>query len=216
MTAQPVLPRVSRGRFFTGAWLTLLTVFVVINQVRFSALNDAIAAAAARSDVAELQEQVAFHSRIVTDQINAPPSASDLAFNTAREKLDYRLSEVETLTGQVQTRVGNLEALQAQVRTLEARWAKAHRTPVSAAPQQHAPPVAPSKSLASEPPFTPLSIELRGGERFLSIAPAGVSSLCQARVLRTGDSEGGWTLVRLEGRVAVFQVAGQLQRITVP
>ena len=67
-----------------------------------------------------------------------------------------------------------------------------------------------------EPPFRVLGVELRGGERFLSITSTAAASLAGARLLREGDADGGWHLQSIEARAAVFRVDGQVQRLAVP
>jgi len=61
-----------------------------------------------------------------------------------------------------------------------------------------------------------LGVELRGGERFLSITSTAAASLAGARLLREGDAEGGWQLQSIEAQAGVFQVNGQTQRVAVP
>lgn len=66
------------------------------------------------------------------------------------------------------------------------------------------------------PPFAVLGIELRGGEEFLTVAPHDAQSLAQVRMLRPGESEGEWKLERIEGRTAVFERAGNVERVPIP
>lgn len=63
------------------------------------------------------------------------------------------------------------------------------------------------------PPFTPLGIESRGGERFLSVSPLGSSSLGQVRLLGVGDRFGSWRLQRLDLVSAEFRVEGHADQI---
>ncbi|MNN80028.1 hypothetical protein D3C81_1967220 [compost metagenome] len=66
------------------------------------------------------------------------------------------------------------------------------------------------------PPFRVLGVELRGGERFLSIAAPAASSLTGSRLLREGDAEGGWQLQSIEARAGMFLMNGQTQRVAAP
>ena len=59
-------------------------------------------------------------------------------------------------------------------------------------------------------------LELRGGERFLSIAAPGVAAVRELRLLREGDAIGAWQLQVIEAHAAVFRVDGQTQRIALP
>src|SRR5690606_19322672 len=58
------------------------------------------------------------------------------------------------------------------------------------------------------PSFTALGLETRGGERFLTVAPAESRSLRQVRLLRVGEQFGAWRLHRLDAGSAVFRVPG--------
>ncbi|EAY4711542.1 hypothetical protein GTB35_003980 [Salmonella enterica] len=64
------------------------------------------------------------------------------------------------------------------------------------------------------PPFTLVSAELRGGQTYAVILPAGEGGWAQLRMLSPGDSVSGWALVSVSGNHAEFQVNGQVQRLT--
>ncbi|EHQ5004357.1 hypothetical protein KQ054_002932 [Salmonella enterica] len=64
------------------------------------------------------------------------------------------------------------------------------------------------------PPFTLVSTELRGGQTYAVILPAGEGGWAQLRMLSPGESVSGWTLVNVSGNHAEFQVNGQVQRLT--
>ena len=72
------------------------------------------------------------------------------------------------------------------------------------------------KPKTPEPPFSVAGLELRGGERFLSIAAPGVAAVRELRLLREGDAIGAWQLQVIEAHAAVFRVDGQTQRIALP
>ncbi|KAG0751722.1 hypothetical protein G6F24_014083 [Rhizopus arrhizus] len=106
----------------------------------------------------------------------------------------------------------DLQTLQARVNGIETRLEKARQVASAARPRI---PVA-TKPKVPEPPFRVLGVELRGGERFLSITSTAAASLAGARRLRQGDAEGGWQLQSIEAQAGVFQVNGQTQRVAVP
>jgi hypothetical protein len=76
--------------------------------------------------------------------------------------------------------------------------------------------VEPAKPKLPEPPFSVVGVELRGGERFLSVASLKASSVLDVWLLRAGDAVGAWHLQAIEARAAVFRVDGQTQRIALP
>lgn len=57
------------------------------------------------------------------------------------------------------------------------------------------------------------SIELRGGERLLSLLPTGSHSLAEVRLLRVGETYGAWRLEALNGNTAEFRIDGRVQHI---
>lgn len=59
------------------------------------------------------------------------------------------------------------------------------------------------------PPFSVLSVESRGGERFLAVAPHDSRSLRDVRLLHSGEQLGDWQLKVLEPNSASFAVAAQ-------
>ncbi len=65
------------------------------------------------------------------------------------------------------------------------------------------------KPVPLSPPFSVLSVESRGGERFLAVAPHDSRSLMDVRLLHSGEQLGAWHLKVLEPNSAVFAVAAQ-------
>ena len=101
-----------------------------------------------------------------------------------------------------------LQALQARVGDIEARMKR-----TAAAPRRTA---ELAKPKLPEPPFNVVGVELRGGERFLSVTAPKASSVLDVWLLREGDAVGAWHLLAIEARAAVFRVDGQAQRIALP
>ncbi|WP_421555546.1 chemotaxis protein [Pseudomonas kitaguniensis] len=65
------------------------------------------------------------------------------------------------------------------------------------------------KSIPLSPPFSVLSVESRGGERFLAVAPPDSRSLMDVRLLHSGEQFGAWHLKALEPNSAIFAVAAR-------
>lgn len=193
-----------------AAWLLLVSVLAVVNSVGLSRLSEQSQASAQDAHVQALNTRVAELEQQSAASKSQPKPVTQPDFEAARKALDERLSQVE----QAQTadnRAGNLQALQARMGDIEARLKKA-ATPV-AAPRRTAEAVKPK---APEPPFSVAGLELRGGERFLSIAAPGVAAVRELRLLREGDAIGAWQLQVIEAHAAVFRVDGQTQRIVLP
>jgi len=103
--------------------------------------------------------------------------------------------------------------LQQQVQALEAKL----QQPVVSLPPSN------PKSKPKKPKALPqlnlsfqiIGRELRGGERFLSIAPIGAQSVDQSRVMRIGETHDGWELEGFDDRTAVFLVNGETRHLNI-
>lgn len=193
-----------------AAWLLLVSVLAVVNSVGLSRLAEQSQASAQDAHVQALNTRVAELEQQSAASKNQPKPVVQPDFEAARKALDERLSQVE----QAQTadnRAGDLQALQARMGDIEARLKKAAAP--AASPRRTAEAVKPK---APEPPFSVAGLELRGGERFLSIAAPGVAAVRELRLLREGDAIGAWQLQVIEAHAAVFRVDGQTQRIALP
>ena len=103
-------------------------------------------------------------------------------------------------------------ALYARMDHLESKVGKLQRAPRSA--RKPAAPAKPAQPQHNDPPFVALGVELRGGERFVTVGPRNGSSLSQVRLLRVGESEAGWRLDALTRDRAVFRSSDQVRSFT--
>jgi hypothetical protein len=198
--------------------LLVLGVLVGVNHARLSRLEKSIRASEHASELARLSSEYASMASDVRSLKTAPRAATEVSINILKAQWEERFSALEDGALAYAT-AHDLAALADRMNVVEARVQRAPRKPTPRALPSVAPGSASSTSSAPaklDPPFLPLGIELRGGERFLSIVPAGASSIAQARALRPGDREGNWILDRLERNVAEFRVEGQTQRLSVP
>jgi hypothetical protein len=126
------------------------------------------------------------------------------------------LAEVKQSLQDVQNRIAQVEATVATVaaRPAPAPAPAARPRPVSPPPVSQVP-VAPPPP---QPEFRVLGVEMRGGERFLAIAPPSATTLDQIRLLRVGDSNGMWLLQSIDPSIktATFAVNGLIQRLSLP
>lgn len=69
----------------------------------------------------------------------------------------------------------------------------------------------------SPPPFNVIGLEYRGGERFLSVAPQGSTSLSDIYLVRPGDTVGStrWRLNGIDGNRAQFVVDGTARSLSI-
>lgn len=134
--------------------------------------------------------------------------------NTLDPMLDQWAQEIQELRDGLAARatVADLTALrerldQVEQQLLDLRTKPSPPQPTSSAtkPKQTARP----KPAPLSPPFSVLSVESRGGERFLAVAPHDSRSLTDVRLLHSGEQLGAWHLKVLEPNSAIFEVATQ-------
>ena len=99
----------------------------------------------------------------------------------------------------------HLEQVEQQLQELKTQPSTPPSTSSVAKPKQTAHP----KPISLSPPFSVLSVESRGGERFLAVAPHDSRSLMDVRLLHSGEQLGTWHLKVLEPNSAIFAVAAQ-------
>ncbi|MER2552438.1 MAG: hypothetical protein ABTQ28_04135 [Thauera sp.] len=194
-----------------AAWLLLVSAVTIVNSVGLSRLAEQTQDNSQEAQVKALGVRVTDLEQRADADRDRPTPVSQADFAAARQALDEKMARLEEAqsAGTVAT---DLQALQARVRGIETRLEKSRQAASSA--RQRTPAATPPK--VPEPPFQVMGVELRGGERFLSITATSATSLAGARLLREGDAEGGWHLQSIEARAAVFQVNGQTQRVAVP
>ena len=164
--------------------------------------------AQARDLIAALERQTRDQT-VLGDQLEAQRQAIARLEGTLAEAAP--LQAITDLDKRLDTLDGRLAVLRA-ARRAEKAMRPARAVKVSAAPR----PATAPPALPPSPPFTPVGIESRGGERFLAVSPPGTRALGQIRLLARGERFGTWQLQRLDRDSALFQVAGHAdQRVQV-
>lgn len=113
-----------------------------------------------------------------------------------------------------------IESVQAAVDSLDKRVIALAQRPASIAPPRTVKAISRSTPKPAQtvvklsPPFQVIGLEVRGGERFLSIAPNGSTRLEQISLIRPGDTRYDWQLRTLGSNTAEFQVNGTTQVLT--
>lgn len=134
--------------------------------------------------------------------------------NTLDPMLDQWAQEIQELRDGLADRAtqadltvlrARLEHVEQQLLDLKSQPSPPLPTSSSTKPKQTAHP----KPISLSPPFSVLSVESRGGERFLAIAPHDSRSLMDVRLLHSGEQLGTWHLKVLEPNSAIFAVAAQ-------
>ena len=134
--------------------------------------------------------------------------------NTLDPMLDQWAQEIQELRDGLAARVteADLTALRARIEQVEQQLLDLRTkpfppppTPSATKPKQTARP----KPTPLSPPFSVLSVESRGGERFLAVAPPDSRSLMDVRLLHSGEQLGAWHLKVLGPNAAIFAVTAQ-------
>ncbi|WP_458127748.1 chemotaxis protein [Pseudomonas sp. Z2-11] len=134
--------------------------------------------------------------------------------NTLDPMLDQWAQEIQELRDGMADRAtaadmitlrARLEHVEQQLLDLKSQPPPPPPTPSTAKPKKTAQP----KPAPLLPPFSVLSVEYRGGERFLAVSPPDSRSLDDIRLLHNGEQLGTWQLKVLEPNAAVFAVAAQ-------
>ncbi|MGY2147764.1 chemotaxis protein [Pseudomonas azotoformans] len=184
--------------------------------------------------VAELQSTNTQH-RQTLDTLQHDSSA----LKDAQEKLQYALKDLKQMVDTGEQQANTLDpvldqwaqeiqelrdglaarATQADLTALRARLEQVEQQLLDLRTKPFPPPPTPSATKPEKtarpkrtpllPPFSVLSVESRGGERFLAVAPHDSRSLTDVRLLHSGEQQGAWRLKILEPNSAIFAVAAQ-------
>ncbi|AZE99508.1 Methyl-accepting chemotaxis protein [Pseudomonas orientalis] len=199
-------------RVVVVAWLTLLSIALVVLAVSLTRLETQRRQDAPDTQIAELQtralELEAFRASVEA----APAVVAESDFQQVR---DHWQQQWDTLDQRQQdlanANATDLAALQSRLDALVQQINSAK--PIANKPRPRA---AKPRATPTAPTFQLLAIESRGGEQFLAIQPNDTTGLAAVRLLRVGDAEGLWQLETLEPRSALFRVGQQTRRLPLP
>ncbi|WP_240353899.1 hypothetical protein [Pectobacterium brasiliense] len=200
-------------RLLIWVWLGVLTALAVLN---YRATADVVK----REQVdASLQQVQVMEGRLteLADSIQVlearPVPASATALRNMQQSLETRIAQMEqkqenyASTQVVQTLRDELVQLRSQQKAAIQSTPTTRRT---ADPAVTAPRKMPF-------PFRILGLELRAGQRMVSIAPAsGEPAPAQTQVVLPGETVSQWRLETINGDTAIFSRAGQTQRLAIP
>lgn len=212
-TPQMLAPEERRARWpkiAAGVGLALVSALAIVNSVGLARLTEQSRASAQDAHVQALGTRVGELEQQAEAFKRQPKPVTQADLDAARQALEARLSQVEQAQA-TQSPSADLDALRTRIDHIEARLKKS-ATPATV-PRRT---VEPAKPKVPEPPFSVVGVELRGGERFLSVAAPKASSVLDVWLLREGNAVGAWHLQAIEARAAVFRVDGQTQRIALP
>jgi hypothetical protein len=191
-------------RLLLWVWLGVLTVLAVMNYHNTAELTEREQMDAGLKQVQVLEDRLT----ALTDSIQAlqarPAPASTTALRGIQQNLEMRIAQIE------QTQ----ETLRNELEQLKSRQAVA--IPNTATTSHIARPAATAPKKMPFP-FRILGLELRAGQRMVSIAPAsGEPAPAQIQVVLPGETVGQWRLKTIDGDTAIFSHAGQTHRLAIP
>ena len=198
-------------RVIAFAWLFLLTLALALDHVVLTHEMGDARTYADRDALAATQNQVgAVQSRLESLADQKPVSQAD--FEAAGAALKSRLESVERAASS-NLRADALTPLLDRILVVEKQLSTLRRSTLAA--KRVDPPATSEKPVLQEPPFSVIGVELRGGERFLSVAPVDAQSSRPIRLMRPGDAEGQWRLDGIDATGAQFTVDGVVRRLSV-
>ena len=197
------------------AWLILISAATIINHVSLSSLATQTSASAQGSQVVTLEARLTDLSQRLDALLKLPVALTQARYETDSKTLEQRMTAIEIGLEQRLT-AASLSSLETRIDQLTTRLDKPNQTTPVPVRSRVTHPTKPTQ--AADLPFTVMGIELRGGERFLSILPTGNAAFSEIRVLRPGETDSGWRLQAIDGQTAVFQREndGQTHRLTLP
>ncbi|WP_053184506.1 hypothetical protein [Pseudomonas thivervalensis] len=163
------------------------------------------------STLLDAQEKLQYALKDVKQMVDS----GEQQVNTLDPMLDQWAQEIQELRDGLADRAteADMVALRARLEHVEQQLLELKTqpslppppTPSSAKPKK----VARAKPAPLSPPFSVLSVEYRGGERFLAVASPDSHSLNDIQLLHNGEQFGTWQLKVLEPNAAIFTVPTQ-------
>lgn len=195
-------------------WLLLISALAVVNRVGLSRRAEQSQTRAQDIQVQALARRMGELEQQVGASQRQPKAVSQADFDSVRQTLDERLSRIEQARS-ADDKASEMQTLRARIGAIEERVDKVAAQAVAPRPAVEAP-----KPKVPAPPFKVIGLELRDGERFLSVqapgAASGGATEGDLRLLREGDALGAWQLQSVEAKAVVFRADGQAVRIAVP
>lgn len=197
------------------AWLVVLTVAAAVIGAAIARLQQPWQNNAIETAMNELQVRIPMLETFKSETERKTVGLPRHEFRPLREGWDQRLDLLEQ-TQQGKASGSDFAALRERLDMLEhsVKTTVPSAKPVARKPRARE--MVQRRTISTVPDFTPLGIELRGGERFLAIAPINTRALGQVRLLAVGDAHGRWQLQAMQSHSALFLVDQQMHRLNVP
>ena len=195
-----------------ATWMAVLTATILIDHGHGRAHASQTQTDVPDRALESLRTRVGtVESQLAAQRRSAAPISAE-RFADVTRVLDERLTRLEQGATHVVS-AQQLEALATRVSVLEVARTRSVHVSTILASQSKSPT---ASNTPAAPPFRVLGLEMRGGERFLAVAPPNAVSLSEISVLRVGDVEDGWQLEAIDTQSATFRFQGQQHRLELP
>ncbi|MEI7418755.1 MULTISPECIES: hypothetical protein [Pectobacterium] len=199
--------------FLVYAWLSVLTVFIGLSYRTIAELAERKQVDASMQQIRVLEESVTeLADSMQVLQTHTLP-ASEMALRELQQHLENRLAQIEQMQ-ENQASTQAVQTLRDELERLKSQQAVARPSP----PTTHST-VSPAATAPRKMPFhfRILGLELRAGQRMVSLAPtSGKLSSNQIQLVSLGETVDQWRLDAIEGDTAIFSRAGQTRRLAIP
>ncbi|KHS81966.1 MULTISPECIES: hypothetical protein [Pectobacterium] len=200
-------------RLLVWVWLGVLTALAFLN---YHATADLVKREQADASLQQIQ---VLEGRLteLADSIQAlearPVPASATALRSMQHSLETRIAQMEqTQENYASTQV--VQTLRDELAQLKSQQKAAIQSALTTSRTTNPAVTAPKKMPF---PFRILGLELRAGQRMVSIAPAsGESAPAQIQIVLPGETVSQWRLETINGDTAIFSRAGQTRRLAIP
>ena len=219
MMMLPELPKPSRLHyvFFGIVALALLciTISLGMQYKRITVLEESQLSEPDSTRVDALQvNQISFSEQLgaITQDIGHLQTVTSKSLHELTRSIDERFIQIQS---QVQSSQPDLTVVFERLNRLDEQITRLSNPPAPAT-KKPSPPTHTKPPSPPAPEFILLGVELRGGERLLSVAPKNSPHLQNVRLLRVGESMSGWRLQRFDEHEAIFEAQGQARKLTLP
>jgi hypothetical protein len=199
------------ARWTIPLMLSLTIHSLIIHQLSLLGLAEKTQALEDSAELRQLDGRVVVLERSNLRALDPREYVSQADLTQLADALTIRMSDLSKKIGAAATNA-DLQSLQHQTQAFELQLKH---------PSVSQPVIKPRRKILITPKpavlgFQIIGRELRGNERFLSIAPIGAQSLEQSHLLRIGETYDGWRLDGFDEQSAVFLGNGQTRRLSMP
>ncbi len=209
------------------SWLAVLTLMVINATSTIRTMSEKIVADEHNPKLTLMEIKLAeLTAQLENSKTN--PTVTQLQLSNVQQELRTRIQALSeqhselASTSQLDRLKKQLQQLQAELQQTQTNLVTKSVTAVVTKETKTNPTIkrTTANKVSNQPPFKILSVELRGGERVLSVIPINVKdksnkTLSSALLLTNGQSIAHWQLESINEHTAVFKVGSTTRRLTI-